>query len=302
MKSNKKISEILIAGIKEAYSKEESSDFYHQTLKVSHSKFIGIFVTLFLSLNAFFGCLYYFIPGTIAGPTEPSFIDCFSFSVQTMGTVGYGTFFPQSIFAHVLVTLEVMMGLVGIGTFAALAFARISLPDSKLIFSKKLLINEDEGEPHLNCRVAHLRNNMVVNAQISLQLIHPILNKGDQVEMVMDQLTLEKNNFHVMTGAFSVKHRLNSESPLFGKSSAELNHENCHIVATITGIDGTTSEAINHVHSYSPDDIIWNQRFKSIIYKDPDSKDHIVDLTLINEMESSKVLQNPPEELHRIKP
>jgi inward rectifier potassium channel len=55
-----------------------------------------------------------------------------------MGTVGYGTFYPKSIIAHILVTLEVMIGLVGMGTFAALAFARISLPNSKLIFSENL--------------------------------------------------------------------------------------------------------------------------------------------------------------------
>jgi hypothetical protein len=75
MKS-KKISTILIDGIKEAYSKE-GGDFYHNTLQISHSKFISIFVICFLTLNAIFGSLYYFIPGTIAGPGEASFIDCF---------------------------------------------------------------------------------------------------------------------------------------------------------------------------------------------------------------------------------
>ena len=288
MKSNKKISQIIIAGIKEAYTKD-GGDFYHETLKVSHGKFIGIFVTIFLSLNAFFGSLYYFIPGMISGPGVPNFVDCFSFSVQTMGTVGYGTYYPKSILAHALVTIEVMIGLLGIGTFAAIAFARISLPISKLIFSDKLLINQDDGEPHLMCRVAHLRNNMVVNAQISLQLIHPSINRGGQIEMIMETLPLIKNNYHVMTGAWVVKHPLTKDSPMCGKTTSILNQENCSIIATITGIDGTTSEAINHVHAYSPDDIIWNQRFKSIIYKDPNSDGQIVDLTMINEIESTKL-------------
>lgn len=286
MKS-KKISHILIDGIKEAYGKE-GGDFYHDTLQVSQSKFIGIFVVGFLTLNALFGALYFFIPGTISGPTTPNFFDCFSFSVQTMGTVGYGTFYPKSIIAHILVTIEVMIGLVGIGTFAALAFARISLPNSKLIFSKKLVINEDDGEPMLMCRVAHLRNNMVVNAKISLQLIRPVTNSGGHTEMLLDQLNLQHDSYHVMTGAWIIKHPITPDSPLFGKSSENLKQEKSSIIATITGIDGTTSEAINHVHAYTPDDIIWNQRFKSIIYKDPLSDDHIVDLTLINEMESSK--------------
>jgi inward rectifier potassium channel len=289
--SSKKISQILINGIKEAYGNEGGGDFYHDTLRVSHSKFIGIFVVSFLSLNAIFGSLYYFIPGTITGPVEPNFIDCFSFSVQTMGTVGYGTFYPKSLLAHILVTIEVMIGLVGIGTFAALAFARISLPNSKLIFSDKLVINEDDGEPMLMCRVAHLRNNMVVNAQISLQLLRPVTNAGGQTEMVLDSLNLQNHSYHVLTGAWIIKHPLRYDSPLFGKSSADLHAKKSSIIATITGIDGTTSEAINHVHAYSPDDIIWNQRFKSIIYKDPQSDDQIIDLTLINEMESAKKIK-----------
>ena len=70
MKS-KKISHILIDGIKEAYGKE-GGDFYHDTLQVSHSKFIGIFVVGFLTLNAIFGALYFFIPGTISLIVFPS--------------------------------------------------------------------------------------------------------------------------------------------------------------------------------------------------------------------------------------
>jgi inward rectifier potassium channel len=91
-----------------------------------------------------------------------------------------------------------------------------------------------------------------------------------------------------MTGAWVVKHPITNDSPMCGKSTTQLIRENCSIIATITGVDGTTSEAINHVHSYSPDDIIWHQRFKSIIYKDPHSEGQIVDLTMINEIESTK--------------
>jgi inward rectifier potassium channel len=106
--------------------------------------------------------------------------------------------------------------------------------------------------------------------------------------MVMEQLNLIKHNYHVMTGAWIIKHPLGKDSPICGKSSSQLRPEKCSIIATITGVDGTTSEAINHVHSYSPDDIIWHQRFKSIIFKDHQSAGHIVDLTMINEIESTK--------------
>jgi inward rectifier potassium channel len=287
--SAKKIRKVLSTDILEVFQ-NSGFDFYHEILKISHKRFLGTFVTIFLSLNVFFGSIYYFIPGTIIGTHPPSFVDCFSFSVQTMGTVGYGTFYPDSLLAHALVTLEVMIGLLGIGTFAALAFARISLPSSKLIVSNKILINEDDGEKKLMFRVAHLRQNFLVDVDISLQMLSTKKTGTGQIEMVMEPLELEHDFFHVLTGAWIIKHHLNEQSPIFDHSSNELRAKHASLIATITGTDGTTSEAVNYVYSYSPDDIIWNQRFKSIIQEDVVSKDYLLDLTRINETESSKIL------------
>jgi inward rectifier potassium channel len=129
---------------------------------------------------------------------------------------------------------------------------------------------------------------MVVNAHISLQLIRPVTNSTGHTEILLDKLHLQNDRYHVMTGAWIIKHPLDKQSPLYGKNSSDLKQEKNSILATITGIDGTTSEAINHVYAYSPEDIILNKRFKSIVYKDPNSEDFIVDLTLINEIESTK--------------
>ena len=286
MANNKRIADVLHTGIKEVFH-QNNGDFYHETLKVSHQRFLGIYVSVFLSLNAFFGLLYFIFPGTITGPRDTSYLDCFSFSVQTMGTVGYGTFYPTSIFAHLLVTLEVMIGLVGIGTFAALAFARISLPSSKLTVSDKLLINEDDGEPTLIFRVAHLRQNFLVDVYISLQLLSPVKNSNGQIEMVMEPLDLETDFYHVLTSAWLIKHHITISSPIYGKGSTDLKRQHCSLIATITGQDGTTSESVNHVHTYAPEDIIWNQRFKCIIQEDPITGEHTIDLTQINETQSS---------------
>jgi hypothetical protein len=57
--------------------------------------------------------------------------------------------------------------------------------------------------------------------------------------MAMEPLNLIKNNYHIMTGAWIVKHPLSEGSPIRGKSSSQMRQENCSIIATITGIDGT---------------------------------------------------------------
>ena len=285
--SQKRVSKILSTGILEVFH-NHGYDFYHDTLKLSPLRFIGIFIAVFLSLNAFFGFLYYFFEGSITGPHLSSYLECFSFSVQTMGTVGYGTFYPSNTLAHLLTTIEVMIGLVGIGTFAALVFARISLPSSKLVVSNKLLINDDDGHPSLMFRVAHLRQNVLVNVDISLQMLCPKKSPTGQIEMVMQGLELEKDFYHVLTGAWLIKHPITQNSPIFEKSSVDLRLQHCSLIATITGTDGTTSEAVNHVYSYTSDDIIWYQRFTSMIEESPETGEYLVNHTKINNTESSK--------------
>ncbi len=57
-----------------------------------------------------------------------SFIDAFSFSVQTMATIGYGAMYPRSIYTHVLVAIEVFLGLLGVAMATGSTFARFSKP------------------------------------------------------------------------------------------------------------------------------------------------------------------------------
>jgi inward rectifier potassium channel len=281
-----KYSQVLRTNFKEKY-RSEGFDFYHGTLKSSLVTFIGNFVGIFLGLNAIFGFLYYLQPYSIAGVAEHNFLDCFFFSVQTMGTIGYGAYTPQTIYAHILVTIEVMIGLVGIGTFAALTFARISLPSGRLKFSEQCVINVDDGEPKLMFRVVHLRNNMIMNAKISLQLLMPTTNAYGQVEINLVDLPLENDFYHVMTASWIVKHPLTSISPIYNKTQADLAAEKCCLIATITGIDGTISQNVNHVYSYLPEDILWDMRFKSVIQFDEQQGEHVIDLNMVNHLEES---------------
>ena len=281
-----KYSRVLRTNFLEKY-RSEGFDFYHSTLKSSLFSFIANFVLIFLGLNAIFGFLYYLQPNSIAGVAQHNFLDCFFFSVQTMGTIGYGAYTPKTIYAHILVTIEVMIGLVGIGTFAALTFARISLPSGRLKFSEQCVINLDDGEPKLMFRVVHLRNNMIMNAKISLQVLMPTTNSHGQIEINLIDLPLEKDFYHVMTASWVVKHQITKDSPIFHKTQEDFIADNACLIATITGIDGTISQNVNHVYSYLPQDILWDMRFKSVIQLDEQQGAHVIDLNLVNDLEES---------------
>jgi len=107
-------------------------------------------------INATFGCLYYLGDEAIGGLNGASYWEYFLFSVKTLATIGYGNKFPQTLYADVLVTIEAMVGLLGLGVFAAIAFARLSIPRSRIIFSNTAVIADFEGVPTLTIRVANV--------------------------------------------------------------------------------------------------------------------------------------------------
>ncbi len=43
--------------------------------------------------------------------TPGSYFDAFFFSVQTLATVGYGHWYPQTLYGHVVTTVEIITGM-----------------------------------------------------------------------------------------------------------------------------------------------------------------------------------------------
>src|SRR5207253_7659221 len=50
----------------------------------------------------------------IAGMTPGSYLEAFFFSVQTLATVGYGHWYPQTLYGHVVTTVEIINGMFGL--------------------------------------------------------------------------------------------------------------------------------------------------------------------------------------------
>src|SRR5262245_4832315 len=86
-------------------------DLYHAFLRASWPLALGAIVAGYLSLNALFALAYLNVGG-VAHARPGSFADAFYFSVQTMGTIGYGAMFPETPAANMLVVAESVTGLV----------------------------------------------------------------------------------------------------------------------------------------------------------------------------------------------
>src|SRR5437764_15429741 len=86
-------------------------DVYRWLLSLRWPQFALFVASLYIGLNVLFAALYSLQPDSVAGSSGGHrFLDCFFFSVQTLATVGYGHMYPQTLYAHVVTTVEIMTG------------------------------------------------------------------------------------------------------------------------------------------------------------------------------------------------
>ena len=106
-------------------------DFYHALLQLQWPATIGFIALGYFTVNALFALLFYAIGG-IEHARSDSFLDAFYFSVQTMGTIGYGFMYPASPGANALVVIESTTSLILTALATGLVFAKFSRPTARL--------------------------------------------------------------------------------------------------------------------------------------------------------------------------
>ena len=259
------------------------TDFYHLVVRMTWPRFLASFVIVFLAINLFFGFLYSVQADSIAGLRGIGFLEYFFFSVQTLATIGYGSFYPQTLYGHILVTIEAMVGLLGVGMFAALAFARISLPRSRVVFSNSAVVSHFEGQSALMFRMANERNNRIIGAEVELSLfIQETTKEGHNMRRIYD-LSLARNHTPMLALTWLVIHPLDEKSPLSKLSQEELSKADFALVATVKGLDETVSQTIHSNHTYTFENIRWNHRFVDLFRKNESGAKAIIDQTLIHD-------------------
>src|SRR5437867_9036654 len=145
-------------------------DLYHHLVSAPWSHLLAAIGGLYLAANALFAFAYLAQPGSIEHARPGSFVDAFFFSVQTMATIGYGKLVPRSGFANVLVTVEALIGLLGVAMVTGLVFAKFSRPTARVLFSRHAVVAPHDGVPCLMFRMANARGNNIVHAQLQVVL------------------------------------------------------------------------------------------------------------------------------------
>ena len=240
-------------------------DLYHSALESSWRRFLAGACAVYLLANATFAGLYMLEPGSIR-EAGGGFADAFFFSVQTMSTIGYGTMVPATRYADILVTVEVLFGILLVAMLTGITFARFARPTAKVLFSEKMVIARRDGVRYLMVRMANWRHNNVVEAHLRIFLLRSSRTSEGEVLRIPVELELVRSRTAVFWMSWTAVHRVDEDSPFYNAESlARLRADGTGVYLFFSGVDQTISTRIHASYTYSLDDIIDGARFVDIM-------------------------------------
>ena len=247
-------------------------DLYHLSLTISWVGYIGLLGLIYLTINALFAVAYVLGGDTIANADPGSLFDAFFFSVQTMASIGYGAMYPQTPYANWLVVMEAFVGLLFIAMATGMSFARFSVPTARILFSDYAVITRHNGVPTLMFRTANKRRNRILEAQLWATLVIDEITQEGKFYRRFYDLNLVRSHTPLFALSWTAMHRIDPQSPLYGKTPAYLADQNAEIIVIITGIDETMSQTIHARHSFIAAEILWEHRLQDILDTTPEGR------------------------------
>jgi inward rectifier potassium channel len=255
---------------------------YHTVLGLGWAQFLGLVLALYLGINGIFALLYASVPGCVANTRPGNLSDAFFFSVETLASLGYGYFYPATLFGHVVAACESLLGLIAVAMMTGLIFVRFSRPHARIIFTRNAVIAPFNGVPTLMIRAANERHNLLLEANVWVTINSSATTlEGDAFRRLID-LKLVRDRNPTFTLTWTIMHPIDAASPLYGLTAEQLQERGDVLVVSIAGIDETLNDTVHARHEYSAHDIVFQHRFADVIAVDAERL--TVDLTRFHEI------------------
>jgi inward rectifier potassium channel len=239
----------------------EWRDAYQWLLGLTWPQFAAFVATVYVVLNLIFAALFMIGGNSIAGLRPGSFLDSFFFSVQTLATVGYGHWYPQTLYGHIVTTIEIMSGVFLLAVMTGLIFVRFSRPIARILFSKSAVIAPLNGRPTLMVRIGNMRHHSLVETEFRIMLHRdePLVEGGDF--RYFYNLKLQFDRLALFPAALTLRHVIDEQSPLFGATPETLESARAILVVSVVGIDPVILASVQTQQDYLWRDIQFGQRF-----------------------------------------
>ena len=262
---------------------------YLHLINMRWPSFLGTLFLGYLAANTIFAAAYYWLtPGQLQGAATPDplhrFWNGFFFSAHTLTTVGYGNIVPAGMGANVLASFEALIGVLGFAVATGLLFGRVSRPSAKVGFSENILITPYQDGTSLQFRVVNRRANSLMELEARVLLMTVDRSDGS-ARRNYSILKLERDRVLFLPLTWTVVHPIDEESPLFGKTAADLDRLQAELLILLKGYDDTFNQTVIARHSYRHDEAVWGARFAPAFSVDSEG-DLVLELQKVGELAS----------------
>jgi inward rectifier potassium channel len=265
---------------------------YLNLINMPWPAFLAVLFLSFLVLNTIFACGYYLLGPSelqsgIADTVGGEFMNDFFFSAQTLTTVGYGSIWPMGFGANVLAAIEAMCGLMGFALATSLLYGRASRPSAKISYSEKMTVAPYMDGTGLQFRVVNRRANSIMELDATVMLMD-IEGPPGELKRAFKPLKLERDKLLFFPLTWTIVHPIDSESPLYGKTAADLERSQSEFLILIKGLDDTFNQTVHSRYSYRYDEVVWGARFAPAFHIDPDG-DLVLEVDKVGELKQEPI-------------
>ena len=244
---------------------------------MSWPAFVALVVAGFVGINLIFGLVYMAMPGGVANAEPGSFLAGFFFSVETLATVGYGNMSPVTNLAHLVASVEIMIGLFFSATVTGLVFARFSRPRDSMIFSKVAVIGDYEDKKALMVRLAPMHSRPLAGASAQMSIVQrTVLPDGREFAGLVDLPLLRPQN-PMLNLSWTLIHILEKDSPVLATLDGDRPFA---LIVTVGALDTLLARQSFGRQGYGREHVLVDHHFVDVI-TNRDGSLHL-DLTLLD--------------------
>lgn len=265
----------------------EWRDLYHLVLSLRWSHFILLVIGIYLAINLLFAAAYFMGGDCIAEMPRGSFWDAFFFSIETLATVGYGHMHPVTTYGHVVVSIEIIVGMFWMAVMTGLIFVRFSRPTARVLFSKVIALAPFDGQPTLMIRVANGRHQSMVETEFRITLHRDELVAEGTEERRFYTLKLTFDHLIMFPTSITLRHIIDVTSPLHGATRESLQESDTRFMASVVGVDTVIPAPMQSQQDYSWKDVRFGEKFVDVYAQSSDGR-YTVDYARLHETEAAE--------------
>ena len=272
--------------------KKSLNEAYTYLIGVSWPRFFVVLFAGFTTINIFFASVYVSLGVQNLKIVPKSFIEnlfnASFFSVQTLTTLGYGYYSPQTILTGFVSSIEAILGLITFAFITGLLYGRFSKPKVNIRFSDNILYCKHKGENAIMFRLISRKKALIINPTVRVSLSLGALDNEGKLKNNFFTFSLVRDTITYMPTTWTLVHIIDESSPLSKFTKEEIKKLQGELLILFSYHDELYNQELHQVHSYIFENLKFDHVFKKAYYYNDEGK-MVLDHNLLNATEAQSL-------------